>query len=242
MALCALLLTGLACGDGDADQVSESGDAAEMCIPNNGDGQTQCGADVCQAGERCSPNGLVQCLPGCLETLNCGPEQWCDLRTAEPGDPGLCRSIDDPACGGAPGGGTDDTGDAGETAGTDDSASSGEDTTDASCPDVQGNYDLNLSETSPEECQQLLASGDVCSVSQDGCNITWGCESEYAMLWVPGPVDASGIYEATGTIMGFAYTCEVEFLSTGAFVPDLEWSCSVGQGGQALLCEGTGFL
>ena len=238
LALLSLAFAAPACVDDEAGQGAASGgsDGAELCAPNTGDGRTQCGSDVCEAGERCTDNGLVQCLPGCLETLNCGPQQWCDLRTADPGEAGLCRSVDDAACGGMADAGADDT--------SEDPSSGGDtmDSSGASCPDVQGNYSLSLRSSSPPECQEILSNGDTCSVSQDACNITWGCDGTYASLLVPGAVDSSGVYETSGTYMGFSYVCEVEFLDAGSFGPDLEWSCSVGQGGQAILCEGTGTL
>lgn len=215
-------------------------------MPNDGDGRTQCGSNTCEAGERCTQSGLIQCLPGCLETLNCGSGEWCDLRTADPGEPGLCRSVEDPACGGNPGETQAGETQTGETQ-TGESNDSVADTTDETgdepaCPDVQGNYSLTLSSTSPEDCEDILANGDQCSVSEDGCDLIWGCDGEYGALLVPGPVDMSGVYETSGTFQGFSYTCEVTFLSTGSFAPDLNWNCSVGQAGQALLCEGTGSL
>lgn len=204
-----------------------------MCVPNDGDGRTQCGAMVCEAGERCTESGLLQCVPGCLDTLNCGAGQWCDLRSSEPGDPGLCRSIDDAACGG-------DGSAAGDATGPDPSGD--ESNGGPACPDVQGNYSLTLAASSPDLCQEILSDGDQCSVSQEGCDIVWGCDATYGALLVPGAVDASGVYETSGVFQGFAYDCEVAFLATGSFAPDLEWSCSVGEGGQAILCEGTGTL
>lgn len=110
------------------------------------------------------------------------------------------------------------------------------------CPDVQGNYRVMLSSSSPEDCDFFFDGVDQCSVSQDECELTWGCENDLSPLLVPGPVDASGVYETSGTLQGFSYSCEFTFLPTGSFAPDLNWSCSIGQAGQAVLCEGTGSL
>lgn len=222
----AAFLCGLGGGCGDAE--NNGGDdpqIAEMCTFNDGDGRTQCGSNVCEAGERCTQSGLIQCLPGCLDALNCGPQQWCDLRTADPGEAGLCRPSDDPACGGSP-------------EPSSESGAPGDTAAEAECPDVQGNYRLTLSASSPDECQEILASGSQCSVSQDVCDITWGCDGEYATLLVPGAVGMSGGYETEGTFMGFAYRCQITF--NGSMSSDLTWNCSIGQSGQAVLCEGTG--
>lgn len=108
------------------------------------------------------------------------------------------------------------------------------------CPSVQGNYTLSLESSSPADCAELLSEGAQCSVSQDACSIGWGCDGIYGSLLDPGPVDASGVYETGGTFAGYTYSCRFEFLETGSFAPDLEWSCSVSQGSAALLCEGFG--
>ncbi len=229
----ACLLMASGCDDDDASgSGAGTGGSAEICVPNDGDGRTQCGGNTCEAGERCTESGLLQCLPGCLGTLNCGSGQWCDLRTAEPGQPGLCRSVDDPACGEDPDPGETQAGETSEGA---------DETGGPACPDVQGNYSVSLSLSSPEDCE-VFFDNERCSVSQDECDLVWGCDGDLSFLLVPGPVSMSGVYETSGTLEGFSYACEVTFLLTGSFVPALNWSCSVGQAGEAVLCEGTGSL
>lgn len=228
------LLCGLfaACEGSDQDNETTgnaTGGPGELdCTPNQGDGRTACNNDMCTAGNYCE-NDFV-CSTGCESTLNCGAGEFCDMRMpivdGFGATIGICRSASDPVCGGDPT-------NAGETSDTSSSGEVGE-----SCLDVEDNYRIDLDSGSPSECELFITDGDMCSVAQSGCELTWGCGAQLSQILTPGPIDDSGIYETSGTQMGFDYECMFDF--TAAFPTRFNFSCSAGQGGQAIVCSGTG--
>lgn len=200
-----------------------SGGDPPMCTPNDGDGRTQCGGNTCGGGMYCANSAAGSCENGCESTLNCGPGQWCDLRMPDLAGVGLCRSTNDPACGG----------DESESSAD---ASTGSDSSVSSCPDVQGNYTLELYSDSPQQCSELFDSGADCSVAQDECTLTWGCGGSLATsLLTPEQIDENGVYSVTGTTQGINYNCDVDFSSSQVA---LTWTCSFVIGGEAGVCEG----
>lgn len=215
--------TGSADNNGDNDG---GDDGVDACVPNQSDGRTACSAEECSAGEYCFAD--FSCSAGCASTLNCATGQWCDLRmSAEDSqgvEIGVCRATSDPFCEGP----ADDT-----------AADDGEDEVVVEeCLDVQGNYALSSAAGSPQACEAFIDGDQMCSVAQDGCDITWGCGPQLALLFVPGSLDANSVYETQGTQMGIDYTCEVRFSSD--FDLTFSWDCSFTLDGEAVVCQGQG--
>ncbi len=242
-----LLLAGL-CGLGGAcegsDQDNEAtgnatGGPQELdCTPNQGDGRTACSNETCTAGEYCE-NDFV-CSAGCESTLNCGAGEFCDMRMPITdgfgATIGICRSASDPVCSGASTNASEPDPDPDPESETADPSSSGD--VPESCPDVEDNYRIELDGSSPSECEVFITDGDMCSVAQSGCELTWGCGAHLSAVLTPGPIDDNGIYEVSGTQMGVDYECTFDF--TAQFPARFTFSCSAGQAGQAIVCSGTG--
>ncbi|MCR9162588.1 MAG: hypothetical protein ACE37F_18870 [Nannocystaceae bacterium] len=104
------------------------------------------------------------------------------------------------------------------------------------CPDVAGEYAIALENPEGSPCTMLLEDGNLCSVGQDACELTWSCDSPHAKILTPGPLDMEGTYTAEGTYVNHTYAC------TFAFASDLEtfaWTCTIGTENPTS-CTGTG--
>ncbi len=217
--------------DGDSGSPS-----TPMCGPNDGNGVTSCFNRQCVNDNYCD-SYLETCQVGCLSTLNCAAGEYCDLRMpsrdfGDEHDVGVCRP---------PGAecGTDAT-DPGASAGTGGADTSMTDTGTMSCADVEGNYTISLASDVPDICRSVIDDGTLCSVAQDGCQLTWGCDNAFGLGFPPGQLEGNtyhgmGTYSAKGTSVPF--DCEVEFVELLPY--RLTFSCSANVGA-AIVCEGLG--
>ncbi len=231
-----LLAALLACDVGPGDDAAAEGEAAGSnadaadsgasqptdCDANVGDGVTQCTLETCAAGSYCEVDGI--CSSGCRSSLNCGSGESCDLRAPAPNadhtfEIGVCR-VPGPWCGVATGASDDD----------------GSDSAAPSCEPVQGNYAMFLDTDSPSACDDAFSGLTMCSVAQDGCALTWGCDTNFGLNFPPGLLDGN-VYQGSGMIMGVPFACTVEFAWTQSSA--LTFSCSANFG-QAVVCNGWG--
>lgn len=226
---CAVGCDAMSSGDGGGDDGAASGgddggDAGGMCMPNDGDGVTQCTVDTCAAGEYCEVDG--NCYPGCVSALNCAG-QYCDLRMPAPNldktfEIGVCRTPG-AECG----------------VGDDGASSAGPmDTSGAapSCDEVQGNYAMHLDTDVPSACNDAFSGLTMCSVAQSGCELTWGCDADFGLNFPAGPLDGS-TYHGAGSYMGVQFDCTIEWVYAGSYT--LTFSCAANVG-QPIVCTGWG--
>lgn len=212
-------------GDGSSasDTAADSGDPqGNACVPNDSDGTTQCTIDTCLAGNYCEVDGA--CAPGCRTSLNCGEGEYCDLRAPAPNwdhsfEIGVCR---------APGAECGVDTNAGDTEAADSGA--------MNCDEVQGNYAMYLSDDSPSICHDAFSGLTMCSVAQEGCGLTWGCDANFGLNFPPGELEGD-TYHGGGSYMGVPFDCTIEFVWSQTSV--LTFSCAANVG-QAVVCTGWG--
>lgn len=177
----ALLLALGACG-GDSDDSGDDGDDSgggdgdgdgAICydVPTNetNDGTKACGPVICEAGEYCVSDVGI-CDPGCIDELDCGRGDFCDLSNAGSDGVGLCRAPGqdhEVPCDG--GGGDDDCVDRCRAKAA--TCGAPTDIADAACdglcplPEDQ----LTCVEDTPcEELEPIFEGGTVCGIGGDG--------------------------------------------------------------------------
>ena len=221
--------------DDGTDESAEAGDddGGHDCTPNNSDGMTQCTSQLCSASQYCEPvDGL--CSNGCESSLNCAMGDYCDKRMPTENldgtlEIGICRTPG-AECGIA-------------DAGDDQADAPGEDDVDPdtgtpACSEWQGNYSVTLDDDSPDLCNEAFSGTSMCSVTQDGCTLHWGCDGSFGVGFPDGPVDGDGRYEGTGSYMGVPFDCTIQFYSGASY--SFSWECGANPG-MPVLCTGLGF-
>ncbi len=230
---------GTAGGSGDEGGGPGGGSAGDdnggTCEPNDGDGRTSCQFEECLPDEFCDVTD--SCAVGCLSSINCRPGEYCDLRMPTSNwdntlEVGTCR-VPGAECGAGEGGpGTSSDSSADTTSGPAETTGGT-----PACDEVQGNYQMKLDSDVPEMCGAAFSGLTMCSVAQEGCNLTWGCDADFGINFPPGPIDGR-IYEGTGSYMGVPFECTMEWIYSVNFT--FTFSCSASLGGAAIVCTGTG--
>ena len=83
-------------------------------------------------------------------------------------------------------------------------------------------------------CRDALTTTNACGVTQDGCQLYWGCNGAFEEYLPPGPLDEAGVFHGEGTFDGGLVTCTITFQPRHAF----EWECVMPEG---TVCTGGGF-
>lgn len=220
--------------DGSADDGNDDG--GHDCTPNNSDGMTQCTNQMCGPSQYCEPfDGL--CSNGCESTLNCALGDYCDKRMPTQNidgslEIGICRTP-----GAECGVGDEQADDQADDAPSEDTMDPDTGTAPA-CDAWQDNYAVSLSDDSPAACDDAFSGTSMCSVTQDECTLHWGCDGNFGVTFPDGPVDGEGTYMGTGSFMGIAFDCTIQFFVGAQY--SFTWECSANPG-MPILCSGFGY-
>ncbi|QQR89702.1 MAG: hypothetical protein IPJ88_16175 [Myxococcales bacterium] len=148
------------CSNDGSGAAFENADGV-ACEPSTIDGTSACSGVLCEANQFCSQGA---CVAGCMSTLNCGEESYCDkVGSTDPLGAGVCRSClptSNPA---------DDSND-----GTVIDVSSGQGSNaSGTCQNLVNNYNVYATDNNPLSC--LGYGYDVCSVTDPDGKLTLTC-------------------------------------------------------------------